>query len=215
MPHPDLKMRRRALLNFAVAIAAVASPWLSAVAQVGDPGAPIGRLDDALLAAMKSGRTTAFAQRFAVLAPVIEQTIDLNAVLAASVGLEWSTLPDDQKRPLRAAFLRYTVASYAANFDSFSGQVFRLSPAVRSLGNGDVIVRTKIVATDGSTRSLDYRMRNGPAGWQAVDVLEEGSISRVAVQRSDFRNLLESGGVPALMTALRQKVVTLSGGMLA
>jgi len=140
---------------------------------------------------------------------------DLDDVLALSVGLQWSTLPDDQKPSLRAAFLRYTVASYAANFDNYSGQTFQLSPSIRSLGNGDVIVRTRIVATDGSVRKLDYRMRNGPAGWKAVDVLEDGSISRVAVQRSDFRDLLESGGVPALMTALRQKVVTLSGGMLA
>jgi phospholipid transport system substrate-binding protein len=164
---------------------------------------------------MRSGRTTPFGQRFAALVPAIEQTIDLDDVLALSVGLQWSTLPDDQKPSLRAAFLRYTVASYAANFDNYSGQTFQLSPSIRSLGNGDVIVRTRIVATDGSVRKLDYRMRNGPAGWKAVDVLEDGSISRVAVQRSDFRDLLESGGVPALMTALRQKVVTLSGGMLA
>ena len=58
-------------------------------------------------------------------------------------------------------------------------------------------------------------MHSDPSGWKAVDVLEDGSISRVAVQRSDFRQLLDSGGLPALTTALRQKVATLSGGMLA
>jgi phospholipid transport system substrate-binding protein len=218
MMYDTATTRRRALLGLAATASAAAVPWLPAVAQiagVSDATAPVQRLDDALLAAMKSGRTSSFAQRFAALAPVIEQTIDLDDVLALSVGLEWSTLPDDQKPPLRAAFLRYTVASYAANFDGYSGQTFQLSPTVRSLGNGDVIVRTKIVAADGSVRKLDYRMRNGPTGWKAVDVLEDGSISRVAVQRSDFRDLLGTGGVPALMAALRQKVVTLSGGILA
>jgi phospholipid transport system substrate-binding protein len=58
-------------------------------------------------------------------------------------------------------------------------------------------------------------MRNGPAGWKAVDVLANGSISRVAVQRSDFRELLANGGVPALMAALQRKVANLSGGMTA
>jgi phospholipid transport system substrate-binding protein len=58
-------------------------------------------------------------------------------------------------------------------------------------------------------------MRNGPSGWKAVDVLANGSISRVAVQRSDFRELLASGGVPALMAALQRKVANLSGGMAA
>jgi phospholipid transport system substrate-binding protein len=218
MLHDNATIPRRTLLALAIAACTVTVPWLRARGQIAgadEPTAPIRRLDDALLAAMKSGRTTAFSQRFAALVPVIEQTIDLDAVLAVSVGLGWSTLPDDQKPPLRAAFLRYTVASYTANFDSYAGQVFQLSPNVRSLGNGDVIVRTKIIGSDGLATSLDYRMRDGQSGWQAVDVLEAGTISRVAVQRSDFRDLLASGGVPALMTALRQKVVTLSGGMLA
>jgi phospholipid transport system substrate-binding protein len=56
-------------------------------------------------------------------------------------------------------------------------------------------------------------MRNGPAGWKVADVLADGSISRVAVQRSDFRHLLTSGGVPALMAGLQHKIASLSGGM--
>jgi phospholipid transport system substrate-binding protein len=46
-----------------------------------------------------------------------------------------------------------------------------------------------------------------------VDLLANGSISRVGVQRSDFRSLLASGGVPALVAALQLKVANLSGGM--
>lgn len=209
---------RRAVFRLAINASLVALAWPSAGAQaaaVTDPAAPIRRLDDALLAAMRTGQTTSFARRFAALTPVIEQTFDLDTVLAVSVGLGWSTLADDQKPALRAAFLRYTVASYTANFNSWSGQSFAISPGTRDAGNGRVLVHTKIVSNDGSARSLNYLMRDGPSGWKVVDVLEDGSISRVAVQRSDFRGLLESGGVPALMTALRQKVVTLSGGLLA
>ncbi len=44
-----------------------------------------------------------------------------------------------------------------------------------------------------------------------MDVLLDGSISRVAVQRSDFRSLLE-GGPSALVDSLRRKVADLSGG---
>jgi phospholipid transport system substrate-binding protein len=67
---------------------------------------------------------------------------------------------------------------------------------------------------DDSPLKLDYVMRRGPDGWQAVDVLTDGAISRVAVQRSDFRQLLVSGGVPALVAGLSHKVANLSGGML-
>jgi phospholipid transport system substrate-binding protein len=218
MGHEISAIGRRALVRLAIAASVVTVPWLPVRAQNAvptEPTAPIRRLDEALLAAMQSGRTETFAQRFAALTPVIEQTFDLDAVLAVSVGLGWPELPEDQKAPLRATFLRYTVASYAANFNSYSGQTFQLSPTVRMVGDGRVIVQTRLVSTDGSAMPLNYLMRNGQAGWKAVDVLEDGSISRVAVQRSDFRGLLGSGGVPALITALQQKVATLSGGMLA
>jgi phospholipid transport system substrate-binding protein len=48
-----------------------------------------------------------------------------------------------------------------------------------------------------------------------VDVLAQGSISRVATQRSDFRTLLSNGGSAALVSSLESKVASLSGGSLA
>ena len=83
---------------------------------------------------------------------------------------------------------------------------------MRTLGNGEVVVNSRLIRADGSSVALDYVMRRGPAGWQAVDVLTDGSISRVAVQRSDFRELLSSGGAPALVEGLQHKVADLSGG---
>ena len=215
--HHNAPIRRRGMLRLAMAaLSTSAIPWPAAAAPTGNDSEPIAliqRLDDALLAAMKAGHSAPFEQRVAALAPVIEQTFDLDAVLAASIGPSWNALPDDQKTPLRAAFRRYTVASYAANFDSYTGQTFQIAPAVRNVGDAGLIVQTRIVPTNGSAAQLDYVMRNGPAGWKVVDVLADGSISRVAVQRSDFRHLLTSGGVPALMAGLQHKIASLSGGM--
>ncbi len=207
---------RRNLLGIATAALAAVGWRSSADAQTANSAgsiAPIERLNAALLGTMRSGPNMSFGQRLAVLAPVIEQTFDLDAILAASVGLRWSDLPNDQKAQVDAAFRRYTVASYASNFDSYDGQTFQVSPDVREVGNGDVIVRTKLVARDGSSTPLDYVMRGGQSGWKVVDVLAGGAISRVAVQRSDFRTLLTSGGVPALTVALQNKVANLSGGI--
>jgi len=193
----------------------VSIPWWPANAQTsGDAAAtaPVEQLDNALLAAMKAGNTTPFEDRYRALTPVIEKVFNLDAVLAASVGLTWASLPADQKAALAAAFRRYTVSSYATSFNSYNGQSFQVSPTVRTLGNGEVVVNSRLVRADGSSVKLDYVMRQGPAGWQAVDVLTDGSISRVAVQRSDFRELLSSGGAPALAEGLKHKVADLSGG---
>jgi phospholipid transport system substrate-binding protein len=59
---------------------------------------------------------------------------------------------------------------------------------------------------------LDYVMRAEDAGWKAVDILLDGSISRVAVQRSDFRSLLRPGDASALIESLQRKVDQLSAG---
>jgi phospholipid transport system substrate-binding protein len=206
---------RRELLGLAIVAPVAVVPWWTVSAQTpGDASAiaPIEQLDNALLAAMKAGESSPFDDRYRLLAPVIERVFDLVAVLAASIGLSWPTLPADQKAALAAAFRRYTVSSYATSFNSYNGQSFQVSPTVRALSNGEVVVNSRLRRADGSSLALDYVMRRGPVGWQAVDVLTDGSISRVAVQRSDFRSLLSSGGTPALVAGLEHKVANLSGG---
>jgi phospholipid transport system substrate-binding protein len=209
--------RRDTLRRATAAICILAIARHPAVARTGgdaDPTAPIQRLNATLLAAMKAGQATPFARRYAMLGPAIEQTFDLRTVLAMSVGPLWTGLPGPQRSDLAAAFQRYTIATYTANFDGYSGQNFRVAPSARSLGNGEVIVNSTLVRSDGSTVLLDYVMRDGPEGWKAVDVLTSG-ISRVAVQHSDFDALLSRGGAPALTAALQRKVEALSGGALA
>ena len=173
---------------------------------------PIERLNSVLLQVMKDGPHTSFQQRFDTLAPVIDQTFDLPAILQESVGLNWENMSEDQKAMLEQAFQRYTVASYVNSFDSYDGQRFEISPDSRSAGNGEQVVETKIIPRTGADHQLDYVMRQSGATWKVVDVLADGSISRVAVQRSDFRHLLARGGPQALAESLRSKSVNLSAG---
>jgi phospholipid transport system substrate-binding protein len=178
-----------------------------------DPAAivPIRELCDNLLRIMRAGATTAFAQRFAMLAPVIDRVFDLSAILQVSVGPTWSSLPPDRHSALLTAFRRYTIANYVNSFDNYNGQRFEVQPDSRSLGNGDQVAQTRIISSSGESHELDYVMRQTAAAWKAVDVLADGSISRVAVQRSDFRRLVARGGGQALIDSLNQKTVDLSG----
>lgn len=211
MTDAQSQISRRGLFTatIASALAVAASPVRANSA----PTAPIQRLNDALLTAMKAGQGTSFDERYHALAPVIDQVFNLDAVLAASIGLSWASLPAEQKAQLAAAFRRYTVTSYVSNFDSYNGQSFAILPATRTVPNGDVVVATQLTRPDKSPLRLDYVMRRGPSGWQAVDVLTDGAISRVAVQRSDFRGLLVAGGVPALAAGLERKTANVTGSM--
>ena len=199
--------RRSLLLSLPLALPTLAR------AQPGPngPTAPIAALNAALLAGMKAGRATRFADRAAKFRPAAERAFDLPAILAASVGPRFAAFPDASKRDLLDAFTTFTVATWVSNFDTYDGETFELAPQTRP-SNTDEIVTTRIVPKSGEPTRLDYVMRQNPAGWRAIDILLNGTISRVAVQRSDFRGLIAAGDPAPLLASLRSRAERLTGG---
>ena len=205
-----MRLGRRAFLSVAGGLAC------SAAARAQDDGEieqPLEALYVALEAAMRSGRGTPFAQRFDALAPVVERAFDLDTILKISVGLRWDAMDSQTEARLAKTFRRFTVATYVANFDKYDGERLKVLPGSRDSGS-DRIVRTEIIDANADRIRLDYVMRATGRTWRAVDVLLDGSISRVAVQRSDFRKILASGDAEALVASLRRKITDLSGGAL-
>jgi phospholipid transport system substrate-binding protein len=180
--------------------------------EVSEAQKPVGDLYAALQAVMRLGSSGAsFQQRFDQLTPVVDRVFDLDAILRASVGLRWPSLDEMSRRALFTVFRAFTTASYTANFNRDSGERFQVLPETRTSAD-DLIVETRLLPANNDPVSINYVMRSGAMGWQIVDVLLNGSISRVAVQRSDFRALLASGSAAPLIDSLRRKVADLSGG---
>ncbi len=206
-------MRRRRLLGLLLAGLAVAAP--ARAAEIAGATVPITELNEALLAVMKAGAATPFPRRYEMLAPTVERVFDLPGILRTSVGPRWASLSRQEQSDLAQVFRRFTVASYVANFGRYSGERFEVHPDTRPGGGGE-IVETRILRSSGSPVRIDYVMRQVGDTWKVVDVLLNGSISRVAVQRSDFRGLL--GAAPnasELIAKLQQKIADLSGGTLS
>jgi phospholipid transport system substrate-binding protein len=205
---PDRRTVLRHTLYLAAAFLGAASP-----APASEMTAPIEQLHIGLIEIMKAGRVAPFRQRYDKIAPVISRTFDLEAMVQQVVGSRWAALPPDQQGALGDAFRRYTVASYVSNFDDYSGERFEVLPGVTAVGD-DRVVKTQIVTASGQAHVLAYVMRPSGGGWRVVDVLAEGSISRVAAQRSEIRSVLSDGGGPGLLVSLRRKTAELSGGIL-
>lgn len=178
------------------------------------PVAPIQRLSQAMLTIMKQGRATPFAQRANELAPALDSALNIPQILRLSVGASWSGLPAAEQQRLLAVFRQYTIATFVENFNSYDGQTVTVLPNTRPLGDGAQVVRQEIIPANGTNpHALDYVMRQAPDGaWKAADVLADGTISRVAVLRSDFTALLARGGAPALVASLQQKTAALQSG---
>ena len=208
-----ISLTRRALLPSALLVAA--SPHLIPRALADDVGLdqPLVDLYAGLQAAMKSGKTTPFPQRYDALAPFVDKAFDLETILKVSVGLRWDSMDAATQAKLLRTFRTFTIATYVANFDKYDGEKFRVLPGARDSGT-DRIVHTEMVPSTGDTVRLDYVMREENGTWRVVDILLDGSISRVAVQRSDFRKLLVGGDADALIASLRRKISDLSEGSL-
>jgi phospholipid transport system substrate-binding protein len=161
----------------------------------------IAQLNPDLLAQMKAGRAPYPLPRAMHGSPPIERVFDLPVVLRATVGLRWAELAQVDQTQLLDASRSYTISSYVflicGEFRRLSQSALRHSAGQaerrREGGGGDAdcaVVRDAV--------RIDYVLRpeEGESGvlWKASDIMLDGSISQVAVRRSEFYCLLGDGG---------------------
>ncbi|CAM6055315.1 unnamed protein product [Sphagnum tenellum] len=171
----------------------------------------IDRFNQTLLVGMKCGKQILFAQRFQRLSVAVDLAFDLPTILSASIGQSWLRFSPEEQKNLTETFRRYTISSYVANFDEYSGQTFICLPEIRQLDDVKILVQSRMAPSSGTAIEIDYVMQPTPLEWKVVDVLLAGSISRVAVQRSDFRHIIANGGAEALIAELDTKTSQMSG----
>ncbi|MCB8882506.1 ABC transporter substrate-binding protein [Acidisoma cellulosilytica] len=206
-----MTVSRRKLLAMSVPLVMAASGAQALAQSAAGPTATINQFYVPLLQIMKEGRHTPFQQRYQTLAPAVDQAFDLQGILRVSVGAYWSSVPPAQQQALLSVFRAFTIANYVSNFHAYKGRVISVSPTTRAVG-AQQIVSTTITKPQRDPLRIDYVMRNESAGWKVVDVLLDGTISRVAVQRSDFASLVTKGDASQLIATLKSKVSTLSNG---
>ncbi|MDD2877518.1 MAG: ABC transporter substrate-binding protein [Acidiphilium sp.] len=203
-------MKRRILLAAPLlAVLPLAIPPARAAAPEAEP---VIALDDALIAVMKAGSAgQPFTARYDMLKPVVEQSFDLSTILQVSAGLFWAEIPAAQQTQLQTLFRQYTIATYVSSFNAYDGQSFETLPGIRTVGTKRVVT-TDLIAKSGRKTPLAYVMTPTAGTWKITDVLFDGTISKVATQRSEFSSLIEPNDASRLIDALMQKIAALSGG---
>ncbi|WP_371432973.1 ABC transporter substrate-binding protein [Novosphingobium sp.] len=179
--------------------ALVIAPLLPAMAsaQSVDPArATVQQLNDGLIRIMRAGGT--ISSRSAAIGPVVDRTFDLPLMTRLSVGPAWTTIAPADQQALTAAFRRMTVAQYARNFDSWSGESFTIDPNVQVRGT-DKLVRTTLNVPKQAAVAISYRLRQNGGSWRIVDVFYRNAISQIATRRSDFASILQRGGARSLV----------------
>jgi phospholipid transport system substrate-binding protein len=182
----------------------------AARAQAPDPAvAQVQGFYDVLLDSMKHATELGVRGRYEKLKPAVEQAFDIPDMVRYAVGAEqWAAASPAEQQALANTFLRYTAASYANNFDGYSGEKFIVDPATTPRGM-DKVVLSKLV-TSKETITFGYRMHQVGGVWRILDVYLTGTISQLAIQRSEYAATLAVGGAPALIkkiNALTEKLL--------
>jgi phospholipid transport system substrate-binding protein len=190
-------MSNRIAQAFSLALLILAAaPAQAQNAAGGDPAAAtVQGFYDALVASMKSGGTA--KSRYEKLKPAVEQAFDISGMTALSVGPSWPSIPAADQKALTDAFERMTIANYAGNFDSYSGEKFIVDPAVIARGS-EKLVKSTLKPTSGAAIPFNYRVHEVNGAWKIVDVYLNGNISQLAQKRSDFGATLKASGPQGL-----------------
>ncbi|HLC09423.1 MAG TPA: ABC transporter substrate-binding protein, partial [Methyloceanibacter sp.] len=178
---------------------------LNSLAQDADPATQrVSSLSDALLDTMRQAKELGIKGRYDKLAPVLAKTYDLPLMTRIAVGQSWDALTQEQRQAIVSAFTRMTTATYASRFDGFSGEQFLILQTLDQK-NGDKIVKTHIIQSNGKPVALSYLVRKTGNDWRIIDVYLNGTISELANRRAEFGAVLKSSGAEGLVGSLNKQ----------
>jgi phospholipid transport system substrate-binding protein len=158
---------------------------------------------------MKQADTLGYQGRHERLAPLLKDVFDLPFMVEKSVGRHWKTVSEQDRQRLLETFVQFTIANYAGRFDGYSGQHFETMREEASLRD-TIVVHSQLVDPGDDPVQLNYRLRLVDGSWRIIDVYLNGTVSELALRRSEYSSLIKREGLEALITALDDKIAALA-----
>jgi len=197
-----------------LALFALAALWLgpgltaAAAIEAGQARTFIQSLGDEAITTLTRSELTANA-REAKFRRLLRQGFAIEGIAKFVLGRYWRTITTDQRRRYLNAFEELIVKTYAARFEQYNGDSFRVT-GERPDGEAGRLVESEINQSSGPPLKVQWRVREGSEGLKIVDILVEG-VSLAVTQRSEFAAVVQrhGGSVDALIEELESKVKAL------
>jgi phospholipid transport system substrate-binding protein len=167
----------------------------------------VENLHKTLLVVMKEGNQIGYQGRFDQLAPIITAGFDMPFIAKTVLGRYWETFNSEQKSKFVEAFSKLSIATYAANFDTYSGERFNVISEKEV--SGRILVQTQLIKSDGGQVQLDYLLHRIGSQWRIINVVADG-VSDLALKRADYTSFLKSKGFDPLLIKLNEKIAQYS-----
>lgn len=153
---------------------------------------------------MKNADSLGFEGRKDKLVPVITESFDLAFICKVIFGRRWDELSQDEQAQMIDTFTRLTITTYAARFDGFSGESFRIVEE-KPMNRGRELVSTELVRPTDEPVHLDYVLHEVRGRWRIVNVVAEG-VSDLSLKRADYGSVIKRDGFDTLMQKLEAQI---------
>ena len=171
------------------------------------PREKIARLNATLLDVMKNADALGLKGRNAKLRPIMAELYDFAFMARIAVGGYWKTLETRDRERLVDAFMRMSIATYAAWFDGYSGERFEIVSDEKSVRN-TILVKTRLIKSDGIPVALNYLTRSrGGDDWRIIDVFLDARFSELARMRADYTSVIKRRGFEKLIEIIEARIV--------
>ncbi len=140
-----------------------------------------------------------FDGRVALLAPAINELLDVATIARISLGRTWRDLEQADRDEFTRLLRDLIAATYADRFDNYNNQQFVTGEAVSA--KGGILVKTQLLRQSGEPVRLDYYFRHG----LVFNIVADG-VSDLSLRRSDYAAILKSAGFNTLLQNIRDKI---------
>jgi phospholipid transport system substrate-binding protein len=175
------------------------------------PTAVVDRLHGTFLSVMKEATTLGYQGRYDRFAPLLAQTFDFEFMARFVLGAGWNDLSAADQQRWVEAFQRLTTATYAGRFKGYTGEQFK-TLGQEAAAQDTVFVKTVIDRTDADDVELTYRLRGTEAGWRIIDIYQKGTVSELALRRSEYSAVLKRDGFEKLLEVVNAKIADYAAG---
>ena len=170
---------------------------------------PVEKLHARLLEIMRSADELGYEGRFERISLVVSETFDLPFMAAKSMGRHWKKLPESDQQRWLELFTRHISANYAGQFTAFTGETFETTGEEAAIRNTRV-VRTRLTRPGDEDVQLNYRLREVDGSWRIIDIYLNGTVSELALRRSEYSSVLKREGFEKLLSTIDEKVKELA-----
>ncbi len=182
-----------------------AAPKMVQSAETSSPTQSVEAFHAGLLEIMKQAEVLGIQGRIDKLEPLMAKTFDMDFMASKTVGRYWSKLSDDDKVRWVKIFAKFTNANYAGRFTGYTGESFE-TVGVEEAARDTRVVLTKIVVPSDDDVQLNYRLMQRDGEWRVIDVYLNGTVSELALRRSEYSSALKREGFEQLIASIETKI---------